>query len=217
MPTDLWEYDLDTKIWKCVLAQSENGVYPAPMPEPRLLHSAVTVSNRMVVFGGASHEGKVLGDTWTFNPLTSAWAEARPNGTRPLPREGHCSAVIGDTVYVFGGISIGFQPFNDLWAYNTIENTWTEISPNQPMRAPAPRWLHSCAAFSATGKEENMMFYVFGGVGADYVPMNDFQVFDMSRGGWAAPIAGASIPPFPRMLANMVFMGSRYVYEDISR
>jgi len=210
VPTDLWEYDLDTKLWKCILPQSETGVYPAPAPEARFLHSAVAVSGRMVVFGGASNDGKVLGDTWVFTPVNNSWTQVFPSGQRPLPREGHCSAAIGNTVYVFGGISIGYQPFNDLWAYNTIENTWVELSPNQPMRSPSPRWLGACAAFSATGKEENMFFYVFGGVGADYVPMNDFQVFDMSRGGWAPPnIMGGTVPPFPRMLHNMVFMGTR--------
>lgn len=116
-------------------------------PPDRWLHSAVVMagsapgsSSRMVVFGGVSYNSVVLGDIWVFDPSTpahaflparshahrllpgpgaSTWTEAHPEGIPILPREGHTAVVVGDGVMmVFGGISYGFEPFNDVWAYS---------------------------------------------------------------------------------------------------
>ncbi len=91
----------------------------------------------MVVFGGVSYSDIILGDVWLFNPsaprhrrrrrclLTHAcadddtWMKANPKGAQViLPREGHSATVVKTKMYVFGGISYGHTPFNDLWTYD---------------------------------------------------------------------------------------------------
>ncbi len=217
MPTDLWSYDVDKKTWQCILPTSEEGVYPAPAPPTRWLHSAVGISNRMLVFGGATVESKIVGDLWIFNPEANSWQLTVPKGTPPLPRQGHCAAASDRSMYIFGGISYGYQPFNDFWQYNVIENSWTELSKNNPFKAPAPRWLASCALVTTPDAPDEGRFFVFGGVSQEYVPMNDLMIYDLAGGSWSPAPVGDTFAPFPRMMHNMVWMGSRlYVFGGMA-
>ena len=48
------------------------------------------------------------------------WTQANPKGDAILPREGHTAVVSKKKkMIVFGGISYGHIPFNDVWSYNT--------------------------------------------------------------------------------------------------
>lgn len=218
VPTDLWTYDIDRKVWHCIQPNSANGVYPAPAPATRWLHSAVAISHRMLVFGGATVERKIVGDLWIFNPEDNTWAQAFPTGERPLPRQGHCAAHTDTHMYIFGGISYGYQPFNDLWSYDTIGNKWTKLSENKPLEMPSPRWLASCTMVYDTGnRDNNARLFVFGGVGQEYVPMNDLLVYTVSSQTWAPAELAQGTAPFPRMMHNMVWMGSRlYVFGGMA-
>jgi len=217
VPVDLWEYDVDTKVWKVLVPTSEEE-YPAPAPATRWLHTAVAISGRMIVFGGATVEGKIEGDTWLFNPDNVQWQRVNPKGALPLPRQGHCAGATFSSMYIFGGISYGYQPFNDLWEYNVISNQWTELSRNNPLQLPAPRWLHQCALVHNGGpKPSDARFYVFGGVTQEFVPMNDLMVFDINAKEWTKAEVVAGFAPFPRMMHNMVWMGSRlYVFGGMA-
>jgi len=53
--------------------------------------------------------------------VTLAWLATSPTGDQILPREGHSAAVMGSTLaemWIFGGVSYGHLPFNDLWMYD---------------------------------------------------------------------------------------------------
>lgn len=216
MPVDLWSYDIDSKVWQCVLPRSATGVYPAAAPATRWLHSAVPIGNRMIVFGGVTESQQVVGDLWIFDPEAQTWLEANPKGTLPLPREGHCAAYTPTTMLVFGGVSYGYQPFNDVWSYSTVTNTWEELSPNQPFKAPVPRWMTSCAAVQAA-MDAPAQLYVFGGVSQEYVPLNDLMKFDTESKTWSKVEAAAGFAPFPRMMHNMVWMGTRlYIFGGVA-
>src|SRR5262249_21710628 len=57
---------------------------------------------------------------WVFNPADNSWVKAAPTGDNILPREGHSASVVqGSQMWVFGGISYGHVPFNDLWLYDS--------------------------------------------------------------------------------------------------
>ncbi len=217
-PIDLWEYNLDTKLWKCVMPRAPKGRYDGnSTPANRWMHTAVNIADTMVVFGGVTAEKQIKGDLWVYNAEKNMWLEThpKPNSPRPLPRQGHCAAAVGNTMYIFGGVSYGYQPFNDLWAYNAATNEWTELSPNHPYKGIAPRWLTSCTAVE--DGPGAVRFFVFGGVAKEQVPMNDLNFFDIQAGEWTKAPVTAGFAPFPRMLHNLVWMGSRlHVFGGIA-
>ena len=50
---------------------------------------------------------------------TKLWIKAYPLGAQILPREGHSAVLMNaHEMYVFGGISYGHLPFNEVWVYN---------------------------------------------------------------------------------------------------
>ena len=46
--------------------------------------------------------------------------------TCPIPRTGQAVSLIGDKIYLFGGIHDVLK-LNDLWTFDIKTNTWTEI------------------------------------------------------------------------------------------
>lgn len=187
---DLWSYSLDSKLWNNVRSSSSN------IPVPRWLHTAVSINNAMIVFGGVSYSDIILGDVWVFQPVSATWVKAVPQGDPILPREGHSACVFNDRdMVVFGGISYGHLPFNDLWIYGAETNTWELIRPEGT--APPPRWLHTAVSKSDGFGTEKM--FVFGGVTRNWVPLDDLYIYDRATNKWSHPRLGGN-PPFPRML-----------------
>jgi len=217
---DLWSYDFDTHQWEVVSVASSQPLAHSPwltphqlkdpvfkdplpvlLPPTRRLHSSVVMKDRMIVFGGVSYNNLILGDLWIFDPAERTWIESSadgPGGSPILPREGH-SAIVGSdglSMYVFGGISYGFLPFNDLWKYSAVLNRWDRLSAGSSEHPDAPmqRWLHTAIHHPAS---DSMV--VFGGVTAHYVPLNDVHVYNIKAGQWRnQPCSGT--PPFPRMM-----------------
>lgn len=189
---DLWMYNLDTKEWHNIKSVSVN------VPAPRWLHTAVHCMGRMIIFGGVSYSDIILGDLWVFDINEFTWTKAVPTGPVILPREGHSATVTGngqEMMWVFGGISYGHIPFNDLWSYNTRTNQWALEKPNGV--PPPPRWLHTASEFQDS--KGNWKIFVFGGVTRNWVPLDDLYVFDVATRTWVHPKT-QNYPPFPRML-----------------
>lgn len=111
------------------------------LPVDRWLHTAVVLSStqaqgtntqtnqRMAIFGGVSYSGIILGDLWLLEPVNKTWTEAHPSSDIPiLPREGHSAVADGGILmWVFGGISYGYEPFNDLWCYDASMSSLCHI------------------------------------------------------------------------------------------
>ena len=47
--------------------------------------------------------------------------------------------MVGNRLYIFGGINGYFSTLNDLWVYNTDSNTWTELIPDGAVGSPSSR------------------------------------------------------------------------------
>jgi hypothetical protein len=198
---DLWSYDLDTKLWANILTESLN------VPAPRWLHTANRLGDRLVVFGGVSYSDVILGDLWVFSPRDKSWLKANPAGSTILPREGHSAVVMQmQTIWVFGGISYGHMPFNDLWMYDGSKNQWTLVKANgQP---PPPRWLHAATVFRDDAGNEKM--YVFGGITRNWIPLDDLWVLDKNTITWYHPQT-KGFPPFPRFLHQLAVLQTKMV------
>ncbi|KAJ3612239.1 hypothetical protein NHX12_020515 [Muraenolepis orangiensis] len=119
---DLWQLDLDNLVW-CSLTVK------GPRPQPRSLHSANIIGNKMYVFGGwvpYSETTNVKVSEWVcsnslhaLNLDTMSWQDLSPSEPPqkkvpqteleefypggPKPRAGHCSATIGSRLYIWSG------------------------------------------------------------------------------------------------------------------
>jgi hypothetical protein len=94
-------------------------------------------TDKVILFGGTTalfRSGR-LNDTWAYDPVTMTWTALHPEGPVPAPRA--FAAVAYDStrgqMVIFGGSSntAGGEPFNlnDIWAYDPVANTWTELRP----------------------------------------------------------------------------------------
>lgn len=193
---DLFFYDLNTRSWTHIVPKGNQ------VPPSRWLHSAVANDNKMIIFGGVSRTQQVLGDVWIFDPESSEWTKANPEGA-VLPRQGHTAVVSGTQMIVFGGISYGYLPFNDVAVYDIGANSWTIEKPEGTV--PPPRWLHTAVVYN--NKEDGTSkMYIFGGVTREYIPLNDMYAYDIASKTWEKPKA-VNYPPFPRMLQSMAITG----------
>ncbi|XP_042150860.1 host cell factor 1 isoform X4 [Oncorhynchus tshawytscha] len=131
---DLWTLDIDNLTWT---KPSVNGTSPLP----RSLHSAITITNKMFVFGGwvplvmddvkvATHEKewKCTNTLACLNLDSMAWESVLMDTLEdniPRARAGHCSVSINSRLYVWSGRDGYRKAWNnqvcckDLWYLET--------------------------------------------------------------------------------------------------
>lgn len=96
---------LDTNSMKWSLPHCD-----ALAPCGRRSHSAVVYKDEIYIIGGFNGSKlKHLNDVFKYNPVTSVWTEMKVQGKPPCPRRRHCSVLVEDILYLFGGSS----PKND--------------------------------------------------------------------------------------------------------
>ena len=130
--TDLWEFDPSTNSWTQM----------ANMPGlPRRGAVSFAINGKGYI---ATGETKVspyrTNDMWEYNPSNNQWVQKAS-----MPTNGRNSAVgfsIGNIGYVGTGRLIGSPTWstNDLWAYNPLNNQWTQmpnVGPTTRMEATA--------------------------------------------------------------------------------
>ena len=89
------------------------------------------------LFGGRNG-ATVLGDTWAYDLATNAWSELAPEAS-PAGRFGHEAAwVEGIGLVIFAGQASIDSFFGDLWAYDPVANTWSELPATGAL--PTPRY-----------------------------------------------------------------------------
>uniref|UniRef100_A0A915ADL9 Farnesylated proteins-converting enzyme 2 n=1 Tax=Parascaris univalens TaxID=6257 RepID=A0A915ADL9_PARUN len=89
--------DLETAQW-----QEPNVT--GDRPSGRRSHSAWSYKGRMYIFGG--YLGTVnqhLGDLYEYDPATSNWKCLHPYGDAPSPRRRHCTVLVNNRLFLFGG------------------------------------------------------------------------------------------------------------------
>lgn len=144
---------------------------------------------------------------WTA--VTSA-GTTTPAGTPPtVPnfnttfRADSTGVATNDKLYVFGG-RLGNNTTtvtNDLWAFDAVAGTFTQLIPHGAVGSPAAR-ARFCAAWNPTSNK----IVVFGGHtgGATPVLLNDTWEYDITAGTWTdvTPVSGS---PAPRQFASMAW------------
>ncbi|TDH65060.1 uncharacterized protein CCR75_002142 [Bremia lactucae] len=125
-------------LYTCSTIRNADGSLPTwaliqpsnmSMPPSRAFHTASVVSVRrnsvVFMYGGKSVENEVLGDAWHLSVDDYKWFKLPSTmSLNPGPRLGCSSAVIGECVYLFGGMDRDESYRSDLWRYNTFDRLW---------------------------------------------------------------------------------------------
>jgi len=174
-------------------------------PSPRAGHCAKLAADlsHLVVFGGYfeddNDEGEetVYNDTFIFDLKGCTWKKMQisnpprwagvefsfSNLIFLSPRKWHCSAMLNEYLYIFGGL-LGTNVLNDLHRYNWQKNEWEEIYYNHVI--PKPRFS------AAMTKISDWELVVFGGAtvspsdDTQAKPFSDFLSFDTRNSEWNA-------------------------------
>ena len=139
---DLHALDYATLTWE---ALAPSGV----RPQARKGHAACLVLNSILaVFGGSNPDVPVFfGDLHLYDIARNTWLQPAPTSSslRPGGRDGHTMALLGETVYVFGGVNAQGEKLSDLWSFNVYAAVSGHLRWAQPVTmsvAPTPRWGH---------------------------------------------------------------------------
>ncbi|QDZ17607.1 galactose oxidase [Chloropicon primus] len=102
--------------------------YGEPPPSARCGHCVVKVKSSvwdgtLVVFHGGTNDRQFLGDLVVLHLENGLWTRPQTTGG-PSPRAFHCGAVIGTSVYYFGGRT-GARVHNEVWKLDTNLWEWT--------------------------------------------------------------------------------------------
>ena len=184
-------------------------------PSERSLHSCTLQSIEgcrvVYLYGGRNKGGVALDDLHTLDLEANFWSCPKPKNEKPAGRFGHCAAVHGEHLYIFGGQSKGSATFafheefpkpsilggdkrrgkqkseteccDELLAYHTPSMEWKELSFEGP--APTPRYkMGACLVPERQGQAKLM---VFGGCDEAELALNDLYFLDLHSTTWTQP------------------------------
>lgn len=185
---DTWIYDPTANDWTNATA--------AVRPLPRYGHAlAFDPANRLLVMFGGRNDSAFFPDTWTFNTTARAWTNQNPPSSPPA-RWGHSMAfdAVSGTVLLFGGEDSA-RSYNDTWAYNVSENTWTRKLLSS---GPSPRLEQAMTFDPGTARA-----LLFGGNDRAGNAQDDTWSYDSDSNSWS--LKARAPRPLPRMHHAMAY------------
>jgi N-acetylneuraminic acid mutarotase len=200
---DTWRFDLDARSWSEIPTSDDR-------PSPRYGTSAVLDGEgNLLISHGFTFEGR-FDDTWSLDPESGIWTDvSSAPGTRPLKRCLH--EAVWDAgqqrMLLYGGCSSGFGPCpqGDLWAFDPVNQTWTDHTPST---SPAARSNPALVRDDADGA----VWLVDGLTEAGYTA--DLWMLDLigDEPAWVE-IAQGSVVPEPRASHDAAYLdGDIYLF-----
>jgi len=98
-PAEFHSLDFNTFEWR---VEEING----EAPPCRRGASATAIFNRYLIVYGGLTETQIYDDTFIYDTVTQLWHKPRVGAYIPQPRVGHCAAVLGNMLYIFGGETV---------------------------------------------------------------------------------------------------------------
>lgn len=147
---DIQVYDTAAKSWTTLAV----GGTP---PSSRTYHTNSFDGDKFYVYSGGQSGADPIGDRQLhcFDAITDAWSVINVKGDSPKPRHGHVVCVIGQKLYVHGGMA-GSTFYDDLHLLDLQKRTWRNVK--QKKGHPSSRAAHGCTILGTD-------LYVFGGMG----------------------------------------------------
>lgn len=194
---DLYRLDTVTGTWHELEVEGQRP--PARAFAASVAHPA---SDRMLVFGGASYGPMFVGfvaydDLWAYDVGERRWSELIAENEGPSGRSRPNAWMVGDRLFVFGGVTATFETLDDLWSYDLTTNTWTELVPSGSDGSPQARHEALAGTIGYDGK-----LTIYGGelvdlLGGGFEMANDTWQYDLSTAAWTevTPAEGNIDPP----------------------
>jgi hypothetical protein len=92
-----------------VCTWSAHAPQPGPSPFPRYDHTltaTATAAAELFLFGGCVHD-RARSDLYVFSTRDLSTTLLQPGGEVPTPRRAHGTALIGSTILIYGGTTVG--------------------------------------------------------------------------------------------------------------
>ncbi|KAH7824260.1 putative kelch motif family protein [Monocercomonoides exilis] len=121
----LYKFDMINLKWTKI-----NPEVGQLIPSRRVGHTVSVYEGRMYLFGGQA-TGR-LNDLWEYNPLNNQWRLLCCAGTPPVPRSNLVSVVMGDKLYIHGGVAERQMP-SDI-----------HVIPLKPFSQSIPQFVERC-------------------------------------------------------------------------
>nr|XP_018668531.1 host cell factor 2-like [Ciona intestinalis] len=178
---------------------------------------------RLLVFGGMIEYGRYSDDLYELQASRWEWKKLSPrpphNGPPPLPRLGHSFTLVGDQIFLFGGLANESDDpktnipryLNDLYTLelrNLNAISW-EVPPTYGS-PPPPRESHTAVAWKDSNGHQRLI--VYGGMNGSR--LGDLWMLDVGPMSWSCPIVPSSGPsPLPRSLHSAICIDDKmYVF-----
>ncbi|MBV7377614.1 Kelch repeat-containing protein [Maritimibacter dapengensis] len=132
-----WRDHTDTDTHLVFDPGAGRSIEAPPIPSPRNSAASAAIDDRMLVCGGRTVSGDLSDDLLMFDPAqgdNGGWVRLAP---MPEARAGHAAAIVGETMYVFGGEWFGpggSGVFETTLSYSVGQDRWTTLGP-----MPVPR------------------------------------------------------------------------------
>ncbi|KAK2585186.1 hypothetical protein KPH14_009896 [Odynerus spinipes] len=182
----------------------------------------VVDGTRILVFGGMVEYGKYSNELYELQASRWEWKRLKPKPPKhdppPCPRLGHSFTLIGNRVFLFGGLANDSDDpknnipryLNDLYTLELLPNGTTAWDiPQTHGHAPPPRESHTGVAYTdrTTGKS---CLVIYGGMSG--CRLGDLWFLDVDTMTWNKPVVHGPTP-LPRSLHTATLIGHRmYVF-----
>ncbi|KAF9570375.1 Negative regulator of mitotic exit [Mortierella alpina] len=198
---------IDTQSLHCqVLPVGGNG------PPALTGHTAVTLSQYVMYFGGKDAKGKTTDALYVLHTARKEWNRPLIQTLLPPPRHSHAACVIGTVMYIIGGQLSGYF-LNDIAAFdlktcklNGKRPAWTQLEPKSDL--PPARAGHCAAAYE--GK-----VYIFGGADNQYY-YNDIWCYDPTINKWEPIPSYGTLPSGRQGHTVSVIDDTMYIYGGMN-
>jgi N-acetylneuraminic acid mutarotase len=186
------QMDILTRVCEEYDPQLDSWTFKTSIPTARYGAISGVVGNKIYVIGGDTNtnfsRSSATNVIESYDPIRDTWETV--NSVWPFPRSGAAGTVVGDWIYIMGGlITLGHQNiyFDTVEAYNPILNQWVV---KRSMRTPR-------AYFDAAASENK----IYAMAGQFYNSIKLCEVYDTITNTWD------SIRSLPR---------SRYLFASVA-
>jgi len=118
---DTWTFEAAASNWTELTPTSN----PDRLKWPSMVYDSV--NKKCILFGGQIGDYAV-DRTWAYDALTNTWVRRYP-AIAPEDRinTGLAFDSVNNITILFGGATVGIEPFDDTWTYSYESNVWTEM------------------------------------------------------------------------------------------